>query len=154
MLQSIALCCTLIKMSGSKVWSLEANYKPGLLALDEMPPRVWDRDGTDAGTSGAERKNLKKNYNNFKLINNLKTVLAASISRIYSSVLRPEYERVSSATLIYWPGTGACGSGSSSSLMGECPKGWWENESKKDELLMPRLMPVTPIPRESGAMKE
>lgn len=40
MLQSIALCCTLIKMSGSKVWSLEANYKPGLLALDEMPPRV------------------------------------------------------------------------------------------------------------------
>lgn len=33
--------------------------------------------------------------------------------------------------------------------MGEWPRGWWENESKKDELLMPRLMPVTPIPRES-----
>lgn len=31
-----------------------------------------------------------------------------------------------------------------------CPKGWWENESKKDELPMPRLTPVTPMPRESG----
>lgn len=30
-----------VKTSGSRrVWRLEANYKPGLLALDEMPPRV------------------------------------------------------------------------------------------------------------------
>lgn len=38
-----AECCTLlrgIKINGWKVWRSEANYKPGLLALDEMPPRV------------------------------------------------------------------------------------------------------------------
>lgn len=35
-----------------------ANYKPGLLALDERPPRVYDRGGRDAGTTGAAgRKN-------------------------------------------------------------------------------------------------
>lgn len=57
---------------------------------------------------------------------------------------------VSSAADFSWPGPGTCGSGSSSSWMGMCPKGWWENESKKDELVMPRLTPVTPMPRESG----
>lgn len=51
--------------------------------------------------------------------------------------------------LIHWPGTAAREPGSSSSLMGKCPEGWWEKESKKDELLMPRLTPVTPIPSES-----
>lgn len=48
------------------------------------------------------------------------------------------------------PGPGGRGSGSSSSLMGKCPRGWGEKESKKDELLMPRLTPVTPMPRESA----
>lgn len=48
------------------------------------------------------------------------------------------------------PGPGGRGSGSSSSLMGKCPRGWREEESKKDELLMPRLTPVTPMPRESA----
>lgn len=37
-----------------------ANYKPGLLALDERPPRVWDRGGRDAGTSGAAGRNKKE----------------------------------------------------------------------------------------------
>lgn len=49
------------------------------------------------------------------------------------------------------PGPGGRGSGSSSSsLMGKCPRGWGEKESKKDKLLMPRLTPVTPMPRESA----
>ncbi len=34
--------------------------------------------------------------------------------------------------------------------MGKWPRGWWENESTKEELLMPKLIPVTPIPRESA----
>lgn len=31
-----------------------ADQRPGLLALDEMPPRLWGRYVTEAGASGAE----------------------------------------------------------------------------------------------------
>lgn len=45
-----------VKVNSRMVWILEANYKPGLLALDERPPRLKDRGGTDTGTSGAMGK--------------------------------------------------------------------------------------------------
>ncbi len=114
---------------------------------------------TEAGWSQAleellERGRTKKKYglkSSFQQVNFTSSWPLQSLSFIV--YLRTESRRVSSAALIYWPGTEFCGSGSSSSLMGKCPKGWWE-ESKKDELLMPRLMPVTPIPRASGGMNE
>lgn len=54
------------------------------------------------------------------------------------------------SSLKHLPGGWAFASDSSSCSMGKWPRGWWENESMKEELLMPKLIPVTPIPRESA----
>ena len=80
-----------------------ANYKPGLPALDEMPPRVYDRGGTpETGTSGAIRKRKDKTLLNIDLKHlanrSISPKPAATTTHIH---LRTKPGGVSSAVLSY-----------------------------------------------------
>lgn len=59
-----------VKMKNRKAVELrKANYRPVLLDLDEMPPRVWEWGGTDPGTEAAAEK--KNEYQSIKVVTKL-----------------------------------------------------------------------------------
>lgn len=64
----------------------EGRYKPGLLALDEMPPRLWDRCATEAGTSGAKGANTAKINKQKQTIGNLHLVSGGKLFIVVSAI--------------------------------------------------------------------